>query len=49
MKRAHKRAHLLIWIVLAPVIAGLFALSIVMRPGAPVNETLPDVLIEEAR
>ena len=49
MKRAHRRSHLIIWIVLGPIIAGLFAVAIAVRPDAPKNETLPDALIEEAR
>ena len=49
MKRAHKRSHLLIWILLGPAIAGMFALAIVLRPDAPVNEALPEALVEEAR
>lgn len=49
MKRAHKRSHLFIWIVLGPAIAGLLALAVAVRPDAPVNEALPDTLIEEKR
>ncbi|MEL6724887.1 MAG: hypothetical protein AAFZ74_11315 [Pseudomonadota bacterium] len=49
MKRAHKRSHLFIWIVLGPIVAGLLALAVAVRPDAPVNETLPDALTEEAR
>lgn len=48
MKRAHRRHHLIIWVVLGPLMIVLLALSVMARPEAPVNETLPGPLIEEA-
>lgn len=48
MKRAHRRWHLLIWALLGPAIFALLALAIMARPDAPMNDSLPDVLIEEA-
>ena len=48
MKRAHRRSHLLIWALLAPIIFGLFAFAIMDRPDAPMNDSVPDALIEEA-
>ena len=49
MKRAHRRIHFAIWAVLGPVIFWVLVLAILNRPDAPVNDTLPDLLIEEAR
>lgn len=49
MKRAHRRMHFAIWAILTPVMIGVLALAILNRPDAPVNDTLPNVLIEEAR
>lgn len=48
MKRAHRRLHLAIWIILAPIMFLILILAIMHRPDAPVNEVLPNVLIEEA-
>lgn len=48
MKRAHRRNHVLIWIILGPVLVlGLLA-AIMARPGDPVNDSLPVELIGEA-
>ena len=48
MKRAHRRNHLLIWVLLGPAITiGLLA-AIMARPGEPVNDALPAELIGEA-
>ena len=49
MKRAHRRIHFAIWAVLGPVIFWVLVLAILNRPDAPVNDKLPDLLIEEAR
>lgn len=48
MKRGHRRAHLLIWIALAPatLIAGVFAW--LQRPAEPVS-ILPEILAETDR
>lgn len=48
MKRAHRRIHFAIWAVLGPVIFWVLVLAIMSRPDAPVNDTLPSLLIEEA-
>ena len=48
MKRAHRRMHFAIWAVLGPVMFWVLVLAILNRPAAPVNETLPSLLIEEA-
>ena len=53
MKRAHRRSHLILWLVLTPVLAALLVLAVKVRPDAPVNDTLPAALTgplaEEAR
>ncbi|MEE9380014.1 MAG: hypothetical protein V3V03_01285 [Hyphomonadaceae bacterium] len=49
MKRAHRRTHLLIWLVLGPAMAAILWLAISLRPAAPVNDDLPVSLIEEPR
>ena len=48
MKRAHRRMHFAIWMVLAPIMFVILVLAVMHRPDVPVNETLPDILIEEA-
>ena len=47
MKRAHRRTHFAIWAILGPVMLWLLVLAVQNRPVAPVNDTLPDVLLEE--
>lgn len=47
MRRAHRRAHLLVWLLLAPAVAfGLFA-AIARRPVASASD-LPASIAEEA-
>lgn len=47
MKRAHRRLHVLTWLVLAPVLAAVLWLAVTHRQLEPVNETLPSVVLEE--
>ena len=47
MKRAHRRNHLIIWILLVPILLAILYLSLTLRPGEPVNEELPAELVEE--
>lgn len=49
MKRAHRKLHLTIWLLLAPLILAVLALAVLERPSEPVNEALPPQLIDEAR
>ncbi len=49
MKRAHRKTHLIIWLFLGPIILSFLTRAVLHRPDAPVNDTLPDILIEEAR
>lgn len=48
MKRAHRRAHFALWAILGPVILWILVLAVLNRPAAPMNDLLPDTLIEEA-
>ena len=48
MKRAHRRAHFAIWAILGPAMFWLLFLAVLNRPDAPVNDTLPQDLVEEA-
>ncbi|MEM9843022.1 MAG: hypothetical protein AAF767_10235 [Pseudomonadota bacterium] len=48
MKRAHRTAHLALWLVLTPVMFLILVLAVLNQPEAPDNETLPAVLIEES-
>ena len=47
MKRAHRKAHLLVWLLIAPVLGAIIYLAVVNRPEAPVNPELPAELILE--
>ena len=49
MKRAQRRFHFAIWAILGPIMFWILLLAILNRPTEPVNETLPALLIEEAR
>lgn len=49
MKRAHRRTHLALWAILGPVMFWILLLAVLDRPSEPINEALPDTLIEEAR
>ena len=48
MKRAHRKSHLLLWLILGPVMFATIVLAVLNRPAAPVNDALPEALIEEA-
>ncbi|MEM7767202.1 MAG: hypothetical protein AAF253_06900 [Pseudomonadota bacterium] len=47
MKRAHRSAHRLIWLLLTPVIAASLWLAITHRPAPPVTTDLPPVLTSD--
>ena len=49
MKRKHRKAHFLLWLVLGPAIAAILLLAVTERPASPVNDNLPNTLIEGAR
>lgn len=48
MRRAHRKTHLILWLFLSPIILGVLIRAVLHRPAAPVNDTLPDIVIEEA-
>ncbi|MEO0983701.1 MAG: hypothetical protein AAFX03_13730 [Pseudomonadota bacterium] len=50
MKRAHRRNHFLIWLLMGPVLAAIIILSLQVRPSDDllINDALPAALIEEA-
>ena len=48
MKRAHRRIHFAIWAVLGPIVLWVLVLAVLNRPDAPINDTLPSLLTEEA-
>ena len=48
MKRAHRRSHILLWLILGPVMFATIVLAVLNRPAAPVNDALPDALTAEA-
>ncbi|MEM7329001.1 MAG: hypothetical protein AAF437_09695 [Pseudomonadota bacterium] len=49
MKRAHRKSHLLLWLLLGPLMFAIIALAVLNRPAAPINDALPDTLIEDTR
>jgi hypothetical protein len=49
MKRAHRKTHLLMWIVLTPLIVVTLFLAVLHRPAEPVNAALAAAIVEEAR
>lgn len=46
MKRAHRRAHFLMWIVLVPVIGFLAMVSLSQKPVDPSSD-IPDAILSE--
>ena len=48
MKRAHKKFHLMLWLILGPVMLAIIMAAVMVRPIAPVNDALPTTLIGEA-
>ena len=49
MKRAHRKAHLFIWLILGPVMIATLLFAVLHRPAEPVNQELPEILLLEAR
>ncbi|MCR9224514.1 MAG: hypothetical protein NXH70_10620 [Hyphomonas sp.] len=48
MKRAHRRVHFGMWMIIGPLIMWLLALAFADLPETPGNEAIPDELVEEA-
>jgi len=49
MKRRQRHLHLTIWFLLMPAIVAILYLAITLRPSEPVDNALPESLIEELR
>ncbi|WP_300529004.1 hypothetical protein [Maricaulis sp.] len=49
MRRAHRTAHLVIWVILIPVMAIVGWAALAHKPVPANNEALPAALIEETR
>ena len=49
MKRAHRKNHLLIWLLLGPAMIAIIILAVLNRPDAVENDRLPASLTQEAR
>ncbi|MEM9937792.1 MAG: hypothetical protein AAFZ91_05680 [Pseudomonadota bacterium] len=52
MKRAYRKTHVLMWLILAPLMIATLVIAIMVRPDEPTNDRLPNSLlgnlIEEA-
>lgn len=49
MIRAQRRTHLLVWMLLAPLLALLLVLAVSLRPAEPVADSLPPPLEDAPR
>lgn len=47
MRRAHRRAHLALWIILAPAAGAALAFAYTLRPETP-QTALPNAIAEES-
>jgi hypothetical protein len=47
MKSAHRRAHLVIWLLLAPTMAAILYYALHLRPTEPINDALPAAIETE--
>ncbi|MEL6257467.1 MAG: hypothetical protein AAFQ67_00225 [Pseudomonadota bacterium] len=49
MKRAHRRNHFVIWLLMGPALAAIIYLALSVRPAPDAldNDALPDFLSEE--
>lgn len=47
MKRAHRKSHLWMWLLLGPVMLAVITLAMTHRTAEPVNNVLPPALIKE--
>lgn len=48
MKRIHRRAHLVIWMLLVPTLIMLLVVGMKALPTEPVNEVLPTSLTDRS-
>lgn len=49
MKRAHRKMHLGVWLLLGPIMVATIFLAVTYRPAEPFNDALPASLVEEGR
>ena len=47
MKRAHRRVHLVMWVLLLPALAVLLYAVLQARPSPPVQDDFPGVRAQE--
>lgn len=47
MKRAHRRVHFGMWVIIGPLIMWLLVLAFTRLPDTPDNEPIPDEIVEE--
>ncbi|MEZ5921647.1 MAG: hypothetical protein R3C60_09890 [Parvularculaceae bacterium] len=49
MRRPHRRAHLILWLLIAPAAAAGLALALMNRPADPRGAIPDDIVTSEAR
>lgn len=49
MKRAYRKTHFAMWLILGPIMAATLLIALMYRPAEPVNDELPAILVEDAR
>ncbi|MEL6448162.1 MAG: hypothetical protein AAFQ62_09490 [Pseudomonadota bacterium] len=47
MRRAHRKAHVALWLLIAPALVAVLYLALSARQSVPVNDALPEVLQTE--
>ena len=47
MRRAHRKAHVAIWLLITPALVAVIYLALSAQQSVPVNDALPDVLQTE--
>ncbi len=48
MRRAHRKAHVALWLLIAPALVVVLYLALSARQSVPVNESLPEALQTES-
>ena len=49
MRRPHRRAHLILWLLIAPGVAAGLVLALMNRPADPRSAIPDDIVTDEAR
>ena len=47
MRRAHRKAHIALWLILTPALVAVLYLALSARQSVPVNDALPEALQTE--